>query len=156
MAPRRSARDAKQDDLFDWQPPAVTAARFEDQVTAAASLRGKLCRAMAAALKECGKSRDEVAQEMSAYLGERISKAGLDALVSEAKGDHPVSVERFVALIQATGDYRLLTLIGDLFEIALVHRRYLPAIEDAMLADKIEEMAQRQKLARKRWKGVAP
>jgi len=144
-------RDDRALDLLAWQPPAPP--RFAPEAVRAASLRAMLCKAVAVALKDCGKGRDQVATEMAEFLGEAVSKAMLDAYASEAREDHSISVVRLLALIHVTGDLRLLNLLAEQLGQVTIPARYLPAIEDAMLDDKIEELTQRRQLARKRWKG---
>jgi hypothetical protein len=151
MAPR--ARDTQTMDLLAWEPPSPVASFPVNQVRAA-SLRASIAKAVAATLKECGRGREEVAAEISAYLGEPCSKGMLDAYSAESREEHVINVVRFLALVHATRDYRLLQLLAEPFGLALIDARYLPAIEDAVLDDKITELTQRKTLARKRWKGA--
>lgn len=147
----RRPRDTRTLDLLSWTPPAPP--RFAPEAVRAASLRAVLCRAVRLALKECGKGRDQVAAEMSEFLGETVTKPVLDAYASEAREDHSISVVRLLALVHVTDDLRLLNLLAEQLGQVVIPARYLPAIEDAMLDDKIEELTQRRQLARKRWKG---
>lgn len=148
----RQRHDSRTLDLLGWQPPAPVK-RFAEEKVRAATLRGAIARAVSAALKECGKPREQVAQEMSAYLGEEMTQNMLDAYASEAREEHVISLVRFVALLHVTGDQRLLQVIAELFGWAVIPQRYLPAIEAEILSDKIEELQQRHKLARRTWKG---
>lgn len=149
----RSPRDTRTLDLLSWTPPALT--RAFDQVTVrAASLRTAIAKGVAVALKECGKGRDQIAREMGDYLGEDFPKSTLDAYAAESREDHVINVVRFIALVHATRDIRLLSQIAELFGWAVIPAKYLPAIEEAMLADKIEELQQRKASARKTWKGA--
>jgi hypothetical protein len=149
----RRPRDSRTLDLLSWTPPALT--RAFDQVTVrAASLRTAIVKGIAVALKECGKGRDQVAREMSDYLGESCPKNMLDAYAAESHENHTISLLRFVALIAVTRDIRLLSQIAELMGWAVIPAKYLPAIEEAMLADKIEELQQRKASARKTWKGA--
>lgn len=144
-------RDPDTLDLFSWQPPAI-AKVFDQAKVRAASLRSMVSKAVALALKECGKSRDQTAQEIADYLGEDCPKAMLDAYASEAREDHSISLIRFVALIHATRDIRLLNMIAGMFGWAVIPKKYLSAVEEAMWAEQ-EERATRERLAaRRRWK----
>ena len=147
----RRARDPLTPDLFSWSPPPVTR-RFEARKVRAAGLRGSLARAVATSLKECGRTREDVAREMAAYLGEDCPKTMLDAYASQAREDHTISAVRLVALIHATRDIRLLNLIAEPFGWAAIPKKYLPAIEEAVLTDKIEELSRRKTRARQTWK----
>lgn len=148
----RQRHDNKTLDLLGWQPPAPVK-RFAEEKVRAATLRGAIAKAVSVALKECGKDRDQVAQEMTDYLGEEVKRTILDAYASEAREDHVINLPRFIALMHATGDQRLLQVIAELFGLAVIPQRYLPAIEEAILADKIEELQQRHRMARRTWKG---
>ncbi|MEO5336909.1 MAG: DNA transposition protein [Magnetospirillum sp. WYHS-4] len=148
-------RDSITKDLFAWEPPAVVR-KFEEAEVRAASLRGRIAKAVAAALKETGKDRDQVAAEMSAYLAEEVTKNMLDAYASEAREDHTIPYLRLIALVQVTGDVRPLQIGAEPVGHSLVEDRYLAAIEDAMFDDKMEEMAQRRRMARRTWKGARP
>jgi hypothetical protein len=115
-------------------------ARFEDHRVRAASIAGRLCKAISAALDECGKPRERVAEAMSAFLGTRVSLNMLNAYASEARENHQISAVRFVALIHATGDRRLLELLADGFGWAVIERRYLPLIDLAQVREREDEL----------------
>lgn len=138
MPPRHPA----QPDLLEWQPPEPVVAFAPEQVRAA-SVASSIARAVAAALRDCGASRDDVAQRMSAYLGERVSKAMLDAYASEARREHQIPITRLIALMHATHDRRLLQLIAEPLGWAVIERRYLPLIELAAVQDRQDELRRR-------------
>lgn len=147
------ARDDRTLDLFDAARPERAEVGFDQAEVRAATLAGRLCKAMALALKDCGKSRDEVAAEMSEYLGEEVSKAMLDAYVSPARDKHTISVTRYAALIHSTGDMRLLGLLPALFGHAVIDRHYLPWVEMARLEEERHvldrRIAERRRAARR-------
>lgn len=145
-------RDTRTFDLLAWEPHKPAKA-FAPEKVRAATLRAMMCRAVAAALKECGKERDQVAAEIGDFLGEACGKSMLDAYASEAREDHAIPLVRFLGLVHATGDIRLLQVLANQFGWAVVPQKYLPAIEESIIADKIEELQQRRALARKSWKG---
>ncbi len=147
------ASDRRTLDLFSWKPKPVLQA-FDAVKIRAASLRSTISKGVSLALKECGDSRETVAEKISEYLGEDCPKSMLDAYASEAREEHTVNVVRFVALIHATRDIRLLNMIAEPFGWAVIPAKYLPAIDEAVLADTIEELQQRKALARKTWKGA--
>jgi hypothetical protein len=138
MASRRLA----QPDLLDWQPPEPVVA-YEPAHVRAANVAASIARAVSATLRDCRLPRDEVAQRMSDYLGERVSKHMLDAYASEARQDHPIPVTRLVALMHATGDRRLLQLLADPLGWAVIERRHLPMIELAAVQEQRDELARR-------------
>jgi hypothetical protein len=138
-------------DMFDWEPPKMARA-FEVAKVRAASLRAMVSKAVSLAMKECGKPRETLAKEIGEYLGEDCSKAMLDAYASEAREDHAISVVRFVALIHATQDIRLLNMIAEQFGWAVIPKRYLAAAEEAIWNDRKEYATQQSMAARRRWK----
>ena len=128
-----------QPDLLDWKPPVAVEA-FEERRVRAASFSAKISLAVSEALKDCAFSRDEIAAEMSAFLGEDVSKAMLDAYASQAREDHRINVVRFLALVHATHDKRLLELLAGMFGWAVVDRKYLPLIELAAIRERADEL----------------
>jgi hypothetical protein len=149
--PRR--RDNQTLDLLNWQPPAVVKA-FPPEKIRAASLRALISKATALALKESGRERREVVQIMGEWLGEACTETMLNAFASEARENHVPSLVRFLGIAHATGDaQRMLQALADQFDLAVIPARYVPAIEDAMITDRLEELKQRQQLKRREWKG---
>lgn len=146
-------RDGDTLDLLSWKPPEQVQA-FPAEKVRAANLRAALAKAVSLALKECEQDREEIAAAMGEYLGEPCPKSMLDAYASEAREEHVINVVRFLALMHATGDRRLLQLLAEPFGLAVIDARYLPAIEDALLDDKIAELTQRRQHARRKWKGA--
>ena len=128
-----------QPDLLDWTPPAATV-RFEDRTVRAASLAATLSKAVSTALRDSKIPREEIAARMSQWLGEDVTKNMLDAYASEAREDHVISLPRFMALLHATEDRRLLELLAEPLGWAVIERRYLPLIELASVQGKIDEL----------------
>lgn len=66
------------------------------------SLRSKLKRAMAKAIRESKYDRQTIALRMAQNLGmEKFSKTTLDAYTAESKDTHDISVVRFSAFVRA-------------------------------------------------------
>jgi len=105
MKKRRSSLDVSQLGFtFDPAPPARMPA----------SLAGRDRRysaAVAIALKEDPRSRDEIAGAMSALLDQHVSRMMLDAYASEAREGHCISAGRFDALIAATNRFDLMAAL---------------------------------------------
>lgn len=149
----RDRRDHSTPDLLSWQPPEPRV-RFEDHQVRGANLYARICRAMATALDECGASRDEVAERMSEYLGVKVSKAMLDAYVSQARDTHTITIVRFAALVHATRDWRLLSLIPELFGFAVVDDRYVSLIRATQMREKADELARMADAEERRARGI--
>lgn len=153
MAPPRDPRTLS---LFDWEPPQLVK-RFEDVRVRAASLRQKLSMGVAETLKGADIDRDQIAAEMSEWLGEEVSKNLLDAYASQAREDHSISLLRLLALIHATGDLRILQMMAEMFGHSVIENRFLPWVEVGQLADKKDEFDRAFNAARyQARKGIKP
>jgi len=146
-------RDPYTADLLSWQPPEPVVKFQPDQVRAV-SFDQRLCKAMSLALKETPTDRAVIAQRMSEFLGERVSKAMLDAYVSPARDKHQISVSRFLALVHVTHDRRLLELLAEPFGWAVVDERYADAIAEVELAEKRDELERQLQLRRMKRRGA--
>ncbi|MEP2705236.1 MAG: hypothetical protein ABJQ71_01130 [Roseibium sp.] len=132
---RKTHRDPYTPDLFsDWKPPRV-AVGFEPGTICGNRLSSRISRAIAKALKDCDKDRATIAGQMSERLGTKVTLATLDAYASEAKTGNNITVERFLALIHATGATELLGFIASDFDMAVVPRKYENVIELALIED---------------------
>ena len=137
MPPRATHPD--QMDLLAWQAPEVVRA-FPPELVRGASFEARIARAVSVALTDCGTPRAEIADRMSGYLGQKVSLAMLNAYASAAREEHTISLPRFLALMHATGDQRLLELLAEPFGLAVVERKHLPLIEMALVSERITEM----------------
>jgi hypothetical protein len=48
----------------------------------------------------------------------------------------------------------MLQAVAELFDLAVIPTRYVSAVEDAMLSDRVEELQHRQRVKRREWKGA--
>lgn len=145
-------RDRFTPDLFtDWQPPKV-AVGFDPERLTGNRLASKISRAVGLALRECGKSRAEVAKAMSDELGYGVSVEMLEKYAAEGAESHRISLERFVALVQATGCHDLLGFVAGLFDHVVVPERYASLIELHLLEEHEREIVRRRQAAEMRWR----
>lgn len=113
-------RDRATLDLFEDYEPRSVVARFDESVVRAGNDRGRVARAVAATLRDQTSERSAIAQEMSAYLDERVSEAMLNRYASQGAEDHSISAHRLIALAVITGDARLINaLLADTGLIAI-------------------------------------
>jgi hypothetical protein len=89
---------------FDVPPPARNEADL-------AGLRRQAASAVSQALKGDKRSRREIAAAMSALLDDEVSAMMLDAYASEARENHAVSFDRFLALVAVTDRFDLLNAL---------------------------------------------
>jgi hypothetical protein len=125
--------------LNDWVPPATTV-RFEDSRVRASGLAAQLSRVVAAALTDAKQSREAIAKAMSAFLGETISVNMLNAYASQAREGHSITLPRFIALVHATGDRRLLEWMAEPMRWSVIDTKHLPLIELAALNERRREL----------------
>lgn len=143
-------RDHRQDDLFEWQPPAVVD-RYDDRHLGGASLANRIAGCVARTLTESKLSRDDIAAQMSTVLGGEVSKGMLDAYASMAKEDHIINVVRSIALMKVTGDTRLLQLMADQVGMVVIEARFEHAVRAEIYNAKIEELEAERKASRRKW-----
>ncbi|WP_298815423.1 hypothetical protein [uncultured Roseibium sp.] len=140
-------------DLFkDWVPPRVSVG-FEAGVITGNRLASRISRAVAKVTKDCDLSRPEIAGRMSEFLGSKVTTAMLETYASEAKTGNNITVERFIALIQATGKTELLGFIADEFDLAVIPRRYENVIHLALIEDHERMVATQKKTLQMKIRG---
>lgn len=138
--------------LLDWEPPQPVT-RFAPERVRGGTKQQQLARAIGAALKDAdarGVTREDIAERMSEFLGERVSKHMLDAYASPARGEHVISLLRFLALLHATGDRRLLELLAEPLGWAVVEQRHVALIELAAVQDKQDELRRQAEALKRR------
>lgn len=139
-------RDTITADLFAWEPPQVTAGYSED-VAGRGALDNRIARSIGRALKdakESGRTRAQVAMRMSEFLARPISEDTLNKWSSEASGQHRISLDAFIALIEATGAHELLGLVTNGFGFVAVPERYRDLIELHLIEEHEREIASRR------------
>ena len=144
-------RRPAQPSLLDWKPPETVCA-FEPQLVRGATLAARIARAVSVALTDCRLSREDVAASMSTWLGERVSVGMLNAYSSPARDQHTIGLPRYLALIHATGDRRLLELLAEMFGWAVIERKHLPLIEMGAVQDKLDELQRHRDALRRQAK----
>jgi len=63
----------------------------------------KIARTVGKILKEDGRDREKIAEKVSELLGEKVSRAMIDAYSSQARREHPIPAHRLLALLSVTG-----------------------------------------------------
>lgn len=139
-------RDTLTADLFAWEPPQVAAGYSED-VAGRGALDNRIARSISRALKDAkenGRTRAEIALRMSEFLGRTISEDMLNKWSSEASGQHRISLDAFIALVEATGAHELLGLVTNGFGFVAVPERYRDLIELHLIEEHEREIASRR------------
>lgn len=134
------SRRAQQLDLLnDWTPPAATVA-FDDSRVRAADLMGQISRVVGASLADAVLTRAEIAQRMSDFLGDTVTVNMLNAYSSQARGEHVITLPRFIALIHATGDRRLMEWLAAPLRWSVIDSKHLPLIELAAIQERQRDL----------------
>ncbi|MFH7812174.1 MULTISPECIES: hypothetical protein [Acetobacter] len=131
--------DIRQLSLLDWEPP-VFVTGYDPMLVRGNTYEFSLCRAISVTLAECGRTRPEVASDMSDILGRPVTVNMLNAYASGQREDHQISVPRFNALIGATRDIRLVEFLAAPRGWAVIDRNYLPMIELAAVAEQKKKL----------------
>jgi hypothetical protein len=146
------SRDTRTLDLFRDVKPAPVVERFAEEELRCPDHAGRIARAVAAALKYY--DRAAVAQEMTAYLGERTSKAMLDAYASQAREDHNIPAHRLVALAVITGSAKLINAMLAGTGLIAVEEKYEALIRREMAKEAIEKLQREAQARDAEWKAA--
>lgn len=139
--------------LLEWEPPTVEV-KFDDEAKVrAATISHRISRSVSTILTESGLPREAVAEAMSEFLGARLTATVLNGYASEGREANKISLERAEALLHATGDPRIFGDILSRHGYAVIPKRYLGAIEEAMCDEIMERTMKRKKIARRTWSG---
>jgi hypothetical protein len=143
MSPRR---DTITPDLFAWQPPKVAAGYGED-VSGRGALDNRISKVIGRSLKDAkerGMKRDDIAKAMSVYLGRAISEDMLNKWASEAADSNRITLDAFIALIDATGAHDLMGLVVSGFGYVAVPERYSDLIELHLIEEHERDVVSRR------------
>jgi hypothetical protein len=144
--------DAGTLDMFREFTPQPVVARFDEQLVRAGNQRGRVARAVAATLRDHDSDRAGIANEMSAYLGERVSEPMLNRYASQGAEEHAITAHRLIALAVITGDARLINaLLADTGLVA-VDAKYEPLIRREMLRDAKANLEREEAAADAAWR----
>ncbi len=139
-------------DLFrDWEPPRIAVGPSDTETRGPLDL--VITRLISTAIKKSERSREDIAQHVSAYLGRPVSKDTLDAWASPAKANNRIPLDAFVALIDATGDHDLLGWLPAQHGYVVVPARYADLIELHLLEEREAEIARRKAAVQARYRG---
>ncbi|MBC44173.1 MAG: DNA transposition protein [Pusillimonas sp.] len=148
MPPRKKPKAPTTLPLFDVYRSPESVQRFEPDRVRGATLRSRISRGISETLREAQTStgdvlnRAAVAVAMGEWLDTPVSKAVLDKYAAVSSEEHEITVSRMLALIIATNDHRVLTMVADEVGLALVPKRYQYAIDELEARDTAEGLQQ--------------
>ncbi len=137
-------------DLLAWEPPKV-AAGFADGAVRGSRIASQITQVVRLALE--GRDRAEVAQRMSDELGYPVSLHMIEKYASEAAEAHKIPLERFIALIEATGCIDALAFVAERVGHVVVPEKYAAIVELHLLEEHEKEIARRKQAALAKAKG---
>lgn len=147
-------RDPHTLDLFrDYAPPEVVPA-FEPEISRGGTLDVKISRVLSEAMARSGKTRAGIAAEMSDYLSQRVTENMLDCYASPARRDQKITLERLIALVDATECNELLNFICEFFGFVAVPARYAEVIRLWQTEEKLAELERHRAALRGRVGGL--
>lgn len=127
-----------QPSLLDWTPPETVKA-FPPELVRGATLAARISRAVSVALRDCPHTREQIAADMSAHLGQTVTVDMLNAYASPARESHNITLPRYLAVMHATGDRRLAEMLVEDMDWAVIERKYLAHIELALAREHADE-----------------
>lgn len=150
MAKTRS--DKRTLDLLNWEPPTV-AQRFDRDRVRGHSDRVRVARAVSEAIRESGRSRDDIHADMVAHLGHPYGRHAFDRCTAPSADSHEFTVSKLIAFLRVVPDLRVVNALLEGTEWVAIPTRYLAAVEEAICDDQMEQLEARKKAARRTWKG---
>jgi hypothetical protein len=128
---------------FTFEPPEAAS-----MPACLAGLDRFLAAGVGRALKEDTRSRAEIALAMSELLDDEVSKFMLDAYASEARENHNISADRFLALIAVTNRFDILDATVRRIGAALLVGDQIKTAEIGNIDRQIAALKQRRKRSR--------
>lgn len=138
-------------DLLSWEPPKV-AAGFDDGAVRGSRIANQISQVVKLALE--GHDRAVIAERMSEELGYPVSHHMLEKYAGEAAEAHKIPLERFIALIEATGCIDALAFVAERFDHMVVPAKYAGIVEFHLLDEHEKEVARRKEAARIKMMGL--
>mgnify|MGYP001175526466 CR=1 FL=1 len=117
--------DSLTGDLLAWEPPKV-AAGFAEGAVRGTRIASQISQVVRVARE--GHDRAGIAERMSDELGYPVSLHMIEKYASEAAEAHKITLERFIALIEATGCVDALGFIAERFDHVVVPTKYRAVI----------------------------
>ena len=149
----RMRGDDRTGSLLDWQPPKVAVGYDQAEPVKASSVDQTIARAVSRTLKDDARPRSEIATAMADYLGGEVTENMLNAYASPARADHRISLQRALALVAVTGDARLMGELLKPLGFAVIEKKYLPAVDEAIWSEREELARSERQRARREWSG---
>lgn len=145
-------RDTSTPDLFRDYEPRPVVERYDPERMRASTVSMRIARAVSEALRSDGRKRDEIAREMSEYLGDTVTEAMLNQYASPSNDRHNIPAHRLIALLVVTGDARLINAALSDTGLIAVATKYEALIRREMAKEQRERLDREIAAADARWK----
>lgn len=151
---RRRDSDAASPDMFAGYQPRPVVERFSAERVRASSCAARIKQALKETLRECGRSREQIAAEVSDYLGEVVSPQILDQYTSGANEKSNIPAHRLVAVFAVTGDIRLLNALLENTAAIAVPRKHEALIRREVAKELRDRLNQEIESADAEWRAA--
>ncbi|MBW7968143.1 hypothetical protein [Bradyrhizobium sp. BR 10289] len=119
-------------------PPVVD--RFEAERVRSPRVASRISQAVAAAIKDSGQSREQIAAGMAAFLDESVTPGTLYQYSSEANLKNNIPAHRLIALAMVTGDARVLNAALEGTPFVAIEARYEPLLEREVRKEELADL----------------
>lgn len=119
-------------------PPVID--RFDAERVRSPMVASRIAKAIAAAIKDSGQSREQIAAGMSAFLDESVTAGTLYQYSSEANQKNNIPAHRLIALATVTRDSRLLNAALEGTGFVAVEAVYEPLIEREVRKEQLADL----------------
>ncbi|UFZ05473.1 hypothetical protein LQG66_03915 [Bradyrhizobium ontarionense] len=135
------------------QPDAIVE-RFAAERVRATRTSIRIAQAMTEAIKDDGRSREEIADAMSQVLGERVTVEVLYQYSSPANERNNIPAHRLMALVAVTGDVRILNAALQDTSFIAIEQRFEPLIRREVAKERLEQIRQEIESADAEWRAA--
>lgn len=114
--------------------------RFADERVRSPKVASRISKAVAAAIKDSGQSREQIAAGMTAFLDESVTAGTLYQYSSEANERNNIPAHRLIALAMVTGDARLLNAALEGTPFVAVEAKYEPLLRREVRKEQLADL----------------
>ncbi|UPJ65257.1 hypothetical protein [Bradyrhizobium sp. 191] len=125
-------------DELDILAPVVD--RFDAERVRSPKVASRISQAVAAAIKDSGQSREQIAAGMAAFLDESVTPGTLYQYSSEANLKNNIPAHRLIALAMVTGDARVLNAALEGTPFVAIKAKYEPLLEREVRKEQLADL----------------
>lgn len=118
--------------------------RFDAERVRSPKVASRISQAVAAAIKESGQSREQIAAGMAAFLDESVTPGTLYQYSSEANLKNNIPAHRLIALAMVTGDARVLNAALEGTPFIAVEAKYEPLLRREVRREQLKDLLEQE------------